>query len=94
MSFICNAFALKCDSLYAQGDYFEASVEYERMIFRGKNQADINHYKYKKALCYKKMGQFERALNELQPIYFSDASDSLFRFVSFRVRDSALAGIL
>jgi tetratricopeptide (TPR) repeat protein len=72
-----------CDSLYASGKYFEASIEYERMIFQGKSQTDINYFKYRKALCYKKMNRFDQALDELQPIYFSNAQDSLYRPVSY-----------
>lgn len=40
--------------------------------------AEINFLKYKKALCYKQLNQFDRALNELQPIYFSNPGDSLY----------------
>lgn len=73
----------KSDSLYASGKYFEASIEYERLIFRSENLADINFYTYKKALCYKKMNDFEKALGELQPIYFSNPEDSLYKLVSY-----------
>src|SRR6056297_2440572 len=58
--FLCGTFLnssaslSKSDSLYASGNYFEASIEYERLIFRSKDLTDINFYKYKKALCYKK----------------------------------------
>ncbi len=73
----------KCESLYASGQYFEASIEYERLIFQAEDQSKLNYYKYKKALCYKKMGEFNRAIEELQPIYFSTPDDSLFRFVCY-----------
>ncbi len=69
--------------MYASGNYFEASIEYERLIFQAKSQANLNYYKYKKALCYKKMGEFDQALEELQPIYFSNLRDSLYRFVCY-----------
>lgn len=78
-----NASEWKGDSLYAEGDYFAASVEYERALFSSKNPGNIKLYKYKKALCYKNMSQFDRALNELQPLYFSNFEDSLYRFVSY-----------
>ncbi|MFW5757027.1 MAG: hypothetical protein ACOCWK_10510, partial [Tangfeifania sp.] len=39
--------------------------------------------RYRKALCYKKMNEFERALDELQPIYFSNPEDSLYRLVCY-----------
>lgn len=87
--FLCGTFLSsgaslsKSDSLYASGNYFEASIEYERLIFHSENIAEINHYKYRKALCYKKMNEFEKALDELQPIYFSNPEDSLYRLVSY-----------
>lgn len=78
-----NATLSKSDRLYASGKYFEASIEYERLIFQSENLADINFYKYKKALCYKKMSDFEKALDELQPIYFSNPEDSLYKLISY-----------
>ncbi len=82
--FLCGIFlsskgtSLNGDSLYASGQYFEASIEYERMIFEAENQAKLYYYKYKKALCYKQLKKFDRALDELQPMYFSNSGDSLF----------------
>lgn len=87
--FLCGIFltssasTLKSDSLYASGKYFEASVEYERLIFQAENQENLNYYRYRKALCYKKMKQFDLALNELQPIYFPNPEDSLYRLVCY-----------
>jgi len=87
--FLCGTFLnssasiSKSDSLFASGNYFEASIEYERLIFQSENLAEINFYKYKKALCYKKMNDFEKALDELQPIYFSNPEDSLYKLVSY-----------
>ena len=78
-----SAFLLKSDSLYASGKYFEASIEYERQIFHSENMAETNYYKYRKALCYKNLHQFKKALNELQPIYFSSPEDSLYRLVCY-----------
>lgn len=75
----------KCDSLFFGNQYFEASIEYERMIFEAKSLDDINFFKYRKALCYKHMGQFEQMLKELQPIYFSNPADSLYRFVCYEL---------
>ena len=87
--FLCGIFStsyaksLRCDSLYTSGNYFEASIEYERMIFHSDQQSDINYYKYRKALCYKKMHSFDKALNELQQTYFSNPTDTLYRLVSY-----------
>lgn len=80
---ISNASPQKCDSLYDSGNYFEAAIEFERMIFQAKDLSEINFYKYRKALCYKKMNQFDQALNELQPIYFSNTRDSLYTLVCY-----------
>lgn len=78
-----SASTLKCDSLYRTGKYFDASIEYERLIFHAESLVDINYFKYRKALCYKKMNQFEQALRELQPIYFSNSEDSLYHLVCY-----------
>lgn len=87
--FLCGIFlsssaaVLKGDSLYATGRYFEASIEYERMIFNAESQADLYNYKYKKALCYKQLKNFDRALDELQPMFFPNADDSLYQQVCY-----------
>ena len=74
---------LKADSLYASGNYFEASIEYERLIFLGNSEIDLNLLRYKKALCYRQTKDFESAINTLQSTYFPDAQDSLYRFVCY-----------
>lgn len=79
-----SASGLKCDSLFASGKYFEASIEYERMIFYAENQHNTNYFKYKKSLCYKKLRNFSQALDELQPIYFSNPTDSLYQLVCYQ----------
>ncbi|MFY9151793.1 MAG: hypothetical protein WAO52_07265 [Prolixibacteraceae bacterium] len=87
--FLCGIFSssraseLKGDSLYASGHYFEASIEYERMIFKSESQANLYFYKYKKALCFKQMKDFDRVINELQPLYFANSYDSLFQRVYY-----------
>ena len=78
-----RASELKGDSLYASGQYFDASIEYERLIFNSENQASQYYYKYKKALCFKKLKEFDRATEELQPMYFSNANDSLYQRVCY-----------
>jgi tetratricopeptide (TPR) repeat protein len=88
--FLCGIFLsskatyLKGDSLYASGHYFEASIEYERIIFNTDNQANLNYFKFKKALCYKQLRNFDRAIVELQSIYFPDYKDSLFQLVCYQ----------
>lgn len=79
-----NAIVQKGDSLYASGQFFEASIEYERLIFSAENPVQINFNKYKKALCYKKLMSFAQALEELQSIYLPDSNDSLFQRVYYQ----------
>lgn len=83
ISLISRSEELEADRLYESGNYFEASIEYERQIFYAQNQAEINLLKYKKALCYKKMGEYERSVEELQPIFFSNLADTLYEYVSY-----------
>lgn len=64
--------------MFREGKYFVAAIEYERLIFRSGNVVEINFLKYKKALCYKQLSQFDKALDELQTIYFSNPGDSLY----------------
>ncbi len=66
------------DSLYASGKYFEASIEYERSIFDTQDKAELYYLKYRKALCYKQLKEFNKALEELQTLYFPNSADSLF----------------
>ncbi len=83
ISLSSRAIGLKGDSLYASGQYFEASIEYERMIFNAESQAFLYYNKYKKSLCYKQLKNFDRALAELQPMYFSNSDDSLYQYVCY-----------
>lgn len=88
--FLCGIFlskntgAANADSLFLSGNYFEASIEYEYLIFKAEQPDSVNLYKYKKALCYKKLSNFNKALEELQSIYIDNpGNDSLYRFVSY-----------
>lgn len=83
ISLISRSETSEADRLYESGNYFEASIEYERQIFYAQNQTDINLLKYKKALCYKKMGEYDRSLEELQPIFFLNQADTLYQYVSY-----------
>ena len=64
-------------------DYFRAAIEYERLIFYQSDAKDSKLYRYKKALCYKQEGDYDRSLNELNAIYFSDAKDTLYAYVAY-----------
>ncbi|HCE57693.1 MAG TPA: hypothetical protein DER09_07720 [Prolixibacteraceae bacterium] len=79
-----KADAANADSLFNSGNYFEASIEYEYLIFRAEQPENLNLFKYKKALCYKKLNDFNRAINELQSAYFENPKeDTLYRFVCY-----------
>ncbi len=68
----------KADSLFTNGNYFEASIEYERQIFEARTLSTIPYLRYKKALCYKHVRDFERAVSELEQVYFTNANDTLY----------------
>lgn len=71
------------DSLFAQDEFFEASIEYERQIFELKHYEQLPVLRYKKALCYKYMGEFARAAGELQQAYFANPADTLYRYAAY-----------
>ncbi|MDA3879452.1 MAG: hypothetical protein PF436_03600 [Prolixibacteraceae bacterium] len=71
------------DSLFAQGEYFEASIEYERQIFELQQYDKLSLLQYKKALCYKLTGDFNRALGVLQGLYIANYADTLYMHVAY-----------
>jgi tetratricopeptide (TPR) repeat protein len=79
----CKASTGRADSLYFSGNYFEASIEYERLVFNSENQANVNFFRFKEALCYKKLLDFNRALEVLQTIYLQN-SDTLYQRVCYQ----------
>lgn len=74
----------KADNLFDAGEYFEASIEYDRLLFYSNSRAASNDYQYKKALCYSHLGEYSRALNELQTMYIPNSSDTLFALVAYQ----------
>lgn len=74
----------KADSLYSVGHYFEASIEYERQIFCAKSADELHYLKFRKGLCYKRLKDFNKAIDEFQTIYFKDFNDSLFQQVCYQ----------
>lgn len=71
------------DSLFNTENYFKASIEYERLIFHQTQAQKINFYRYYKALCYKNLSDYQRAITELETIYFSNSSDTLYSYVVY-----------
>ncbi len=64
--------------LYGKGEYFHASIEFERAVFYQTDLVKIAYSQYYKSLCYKNMGQTERALDQLQSINVFKLPDTLF----------------
>lgn len=55
----------KADSLYNVGEYFKSAIAYERSFFYATNYKEKNEFRYKKSLCYKNLGEYSEALDEL-----------------------------
>ena len=65
------------DSLFNQGNYKLASLEYERLI-SGKSGAEkLNEWHCQRASCFKLLGDFTRAQVELSRISYWNLSDSM-----------------
>jgi len=70
----------QADSLFKENKFLEASIEYARTSFYSKDVVLKQEASYRRALCYRYMGESNRALTELQRI-------NLFRASSdFRVK--------
>jgi tetratricopeptide (TPR) repeat protein len=67
----------KADSLFSKGEYFNAAVEYERAYFYAKGYKEKNEFKYKKSICYKNIGDFEAAKDEILKIRLFGIADSV-----------------
>ncbi|MCD4666046.1 MAG: hypothetical protein K8R68_12315 [Bacteroidales bacterium] len=74
---------LKADSLFTKMEYFEASIEYERWIFYYNSTKDYKLAKYKKALCYRYLEDYSKALAELNQISLFRISDTLITYVLY-----------
>jgi hypothetical protein len=64
------------DSLFVMKSYRNAVIEYEREIYLENNHLITNHAIYRKALCYKALGEFSKASQQLQRITYYATSDS------------------
>lgn len=53
------------DSLFNASAYFDAAIGYERLIYFSNNYKEKNIYRYKKALCYKGLSDFDKAQSTL-----------------------------
>src|SRR6056297_1224581 len=58
----------QADSLFEEGQYFEASIQYERVLFYQPPHETLVLPHYRKALCYRHLGRYQDALNEINRI--------------------------
>lgn len=69
--------------LFNSGDFFAASIAFERAAFYDPEYANQAWYRYYKALCYKELGQPERTLQELEKIKLYGLADTLFQAIRY-----------
>jgi tetratricopeptide (TPR) repeat protein len=67
----------RADSLFAQGNYFEASIAYERVIYNSGSAFERVSANLKKAEALKQIGEFAKARNDLQRSFAFRGNDSL-----------------
>jgi tetratricopeptide (TPR) repeat protein len=73
----------KAQKIFSEGRYFEASIEFERAVFYESDINKIALYKYYKALCYKNLEEYDRALKELNEVNLFSSPDSLFFLIRY-----------
>jgi len=64
--------------IYSEGRFFEASIEFERAIYYESDSNRIATCKYYKSLCFKELGEYDRALEELGKVNMESLPDSIF----------------
>lgn len=69
--------------IFSGGRLFEASIEFERAIFYENDSVRIAQCRYYKALCYKGMDEYVRALKELETIKVERIPDTLFIMIRY-----------
>ncbi|MCB0491797.1 MAG: hypothetical protein KDC93_05210 [Cyclobacteriaceae bacterium] len=65
------------DSLFQNGNFLEARVEYERLIFLQTKDASRNELLLKKSFCYKAEGKFDKAFETLKRTDYYSGEDSI-----------------
>jgi tetratricopeptide (TPR) repeat protein len=58
----------RADSLFEMQQYFEASIEYERVLYNQPPRETLVMSRYRKALCYRYLGRHRDALDEINRI--------------------------
>jgi tetratricopeptide (TPR) repeat protein len=69
--------------IYSEGKFFEASIEFERAIYYESDSNRIALCKYYKSLCYKELGEYDKALEELRKVNMESVPDSIFLVFSY-----------
>ena len=64
--------------IYSEGRFFEASIEFERAIYYESDSNRIALCRYYKSLCYKGLGKYDKALEELGNVNVEPMHDTLF----------------
>jgi hypothetical protein len=82
--FLCVQFLTKAqgetvlpDSLFDQGNYERAALEYERLVSVHTESEKVNDWRYNRARCFKMLGIYTRAQVELSKISYWNLPDSL-----------------
>lgn len=65
------------------GQFYNASIEFEKAIFYETDNTRIAQYKYFKSLCYKGLGETNKALETLEGINLFNLPDSLFFLIRY-----------
>lgn len=69
--------------IFSEGQFFAASIEFERAIFYETDNIRIAQCKYYKSCCYKELGEHKKALEELSEINSYKLPDSLFFLIRY-----------
>jgi tetratricopeptide (TPR) repeat protein len=69
--------------IFSEGNFHEASIEFERAIFYENDNNRVVEFRYYKSLCFKNLGEYQKALNELNTINLFTAPDSLFLLIRY-----------
>jgi hypothetical protein len=69
--------------IFSEGRFYEASIEFERVIFYETDNNKIALCRYYKALCYKGLGDTHRSLSVLSEINLYSLPDSLFFLIRY-----------
>ncbi|MEI6049851.1 MAG: hypothetical protein WCS03_13180 [Bacteroidota bacterium] len=69
--------------IFSEGRLYVASIEFERAIFYENDNNKIAQCKFFKSLCYKGLGETNKALEELGTINMFNLPDSLFLLIRY-----------